>query len=58
MPATAPIKAKTYTSARDHKRLKTSHEAEDAAEPEVNIFKSYLQTNRIRLQKDKNFDCI
>ena len=42
MPATVPIKAKTYTSARDYKRLKTSHEAEDAAELEVDIFKSYL----------------
>lgn len=61
LPQPAPLqpKDKTYTSARNHKRLKITHEADIAAKvQEVDPFDDYISTNCILLKQDEQFDAI
>ena len=58
-PAPLPQKAKIYTSARAHKRLKTVHDEALAADlPEFDRFKEYYEEDPIRIKDDETFDII
>lgn len=60
-PAPPKQKEKTYTSARDHKRLKITHETDvDIADKpqELDAFDDFIKTNPLKLKPNEQFSCI
>ena len=58
-PVQQPQQAKIYTSARNHKRLKTVHRNDEAAAPPlINCFNKYLYINKLELEEHKYFNLI